>query len=418
MLLRQEMDKQLIAGENVLVSLPGSFGEALAVTDRRAFVIRECEGGVAQGCNVHSYLLGIIKSAEAFSTGTGGYIELSVSEPVSDPEATRVYFPSYDLAKFQSAAAYISELVASVSSPVAQAAAPVGQAVAAPSGGVACPKCGAAVGSDSTFCGGCGVQLRLRCATCGSSSPAGVKFCDACGSAFKEAPAGCPKCGALIQRWQSYCTECGSILQQTCAACGGNVREEWKYCSHCGRQLGTGYINPRTSAARRIQERLNTLDTTATAGSVFGGSTPIIEAPEEEETPAATPQAPAPANAGSGAEYHNQLGREYFDKDDIEGAIREFRAAIAADPNNPSYHCNLAVALDEDDQDEEALNEYETTLSLDPKDLTALLSLGYMYNEGEEQAKATEVWNKLLEIAPDSAEAQEVRENLRQQGNL
>ena len=85
---------------------------------------------------------------------------------------------------------------------------------------------------------------------------------------------------------------------------------------------------------------------------------------------------------------------------------------------NATYHCNLAVALDEADRDEEALIEYEKTLQLDPNDLTALLSLGYMYNENFEMEKAQEVWQRVLNVAPDSAEAQEVRDNLRHQEEL
>jgi Tfp pilus assembly protein PilF len=76
------------------------------------------------------------------------------------------------------------------------------------------------------------------------------------------------------------------------------------------------------------------------------------------------------------------------------------------------------VAFDEDDQDELALQEYEKTLELDPNDLTALLSLGYMYNESDEPDKAKQAWNRILQVAPLSAEAQEVQDSLRHQSEL
>jgi Flp pilus assembly protein TadD len=118
------------------------------------------------------------------------------------------------------------------------------------------------------------------------------------------------------------------------------------------------------------------------------------------------------------AEQHNQRGRELFDSEDLEGAIREFQLAVEADPGNASYHCNLAVAYDEHEQDTEALAEYENTLRLDANDLTALLSLGYMYNENEEVDKAKESWNRVIQIAPDTAEAQEAQTNLDNLGKL
>ena len=88
------------------------------------------------------------------------------------------------------------------------------------------------------------------------------------------------------------------------------------------------------------------------------------------------------------------------------------------EPENAGYHCNLAVAYDECDRDAEALVEYQKTLQLKPDDLTALLYLGYMYSENDEFDKAQQYWGQILRIAPDSAEAQEVQQNLRHQGEL
>ena len=411
MLLDAELKKQLVPGENVLVSLPGSFGEAFVLTDKRAIVIRECEGsGASAKCDTHSYPLHAITGAEATASGMGGFIELKLSEAPPSQDAARVYFPSYDLAKFQAAAAFVTQTVASAATPTAPAASAVIAPTEAAGSSPACPNCGAAVGRDSVFCGQCGQQLAPICEACGSASPAGSKFCRGCGVEMRDGQTDCPKCGARVQRWFTYCTDCGSILRQSCAACGAVVSEHWRHCANCGRQLGSAYIDPRGNVARRIQERLRSAEQTREQpiSSAIGGSTPSVQ------PPAAEPK----ATAADAADIHNQRGRELFEDGDTEGAIREFRAAIAADPNNASYHCNLAIAYDDNDQDEEALAEYERTLQLDPNDLTALLSLGYMYNENDQPERAEEYWSKILEIAPDSAEAQEVRENLRHQEEL
>ena len=73
----------------------------------------------------------------------------------------------------------------------------------------------------------------------------------------------CQKCGSRTTRGLTFCTECGGLLRQSCANCGMNVLDTWKYCPTCGRQLGSGYVNPRTAVARRIQSRLNDAEETA-----------------------------------------------------------------------------------------------------------------------------------------------------------
>jgi len=406
MLLNEELAKQLMPGEAVLVSLPGSFGEAFVVTDKRGIVIRECDTG--RGCDIHAYPLVSITGADASASGTGGYIELKLTAAPAEPDQARVYFPAYDLSKFQEAAGFVEKLIA------AQAAAaqtvPAAPAAAEPSDN-ACPQCGARVDQSTTFCAQCGCQLRLICSQCGVSSQRGDKFCRYCGRSMQEMVPTCGKCGARMLRGMTFCTECGSVLHQTCANCGSMVVEGWKYCSGCGRQLGSGYVNPRTAVARRIQSTLGEAETASSQAE------PVIAA-LGAQPPQVTTGPAAPEDASKAAEQRNQRGRELFENEDVEGAIREFKAAVELDPGNASYHCNLAVALDENDQDGEALAEYENTLRLDPNDLTALLSLGYMYNENEEIDKAKEVWNRVIEVAPDSAEAQEARTNLDNLGQL
>lgn len=405
MMLDTALKERLLQGENTVISLPGSFGEALVITDKRAIVIRECEG-VGGRCDVHTYALGSVVGAETASSGMGGHIEIKLTEPPTSQDAARVYFPSYDQAKFQAAAQYIGQVSTRSAAPKAEPLA----AAAAVGGPDGCSNCGGVVGPDAVYCGHCGMQVRARCATCGGASPIGSEFCESCGRKFEELATQCEKCGARVQRWQNYCADCGSILHQACASCGAIVVESWKYCASCGRQLGSGHIDARSSFGRRLQERARQSDESAQhgAGTTVMGSAPIVDQP--------APSAP-PQPSGS-ADLHNQRGRQLFDDGEVEQAIREFQSAVELDPQNASYHCNLAIAYDENDQDEQALSEYERTLQLDPDDLTALLSLGYMHNENDELEKAQECWGRILEIAPNSAEAQEVRENLRHQEDL
>lgn len=393
--LQEELRKQVGGGENVLISLPGSFGEALAVTDRRVLVIRDCERTATSSCSVYGYPLGTIRGAETVATSTGGYIQLTLATPVTEPDQARVYFPTYDSTYFQKAAEAIAELVAA---PVS-AAAPAAGSGASPAGITACPKCSSAVAENAVYCGQCGHQLKDICPECGGASLAGSDYCSMCGKRMIPFAPACARCGSRVQRWMSYCTDCGAAQHQSCVACGSTIQSGWSYCGNCGRELGSGFVDP--SAARAAQRRLGSFK----------------EAQREQSAPK-PPAAEPPTSAPDAAAYHNERGRELFDAEDLDRAIEEFKQAVALDPGNASYRCNLAVAYDENDQDDLAMNEYTRALQLDPNDLTALLSMGYVYNEQGQQDKAAEVWGRILEIAPHTPEAQEVRQNLARQDEL
>lgn len=401
MRFEEELNRHLLPDESVLVSLPGSFGEAFVVTSRRAYVIREQEGGSDPGCTVYSYLLGNLTGAQAIASDTGGMVELKLQTAQADIETARVYFPSYDMDKFRSAAEFVSGLISGQAP-----ATPAPSSVEAAAVGGACPKCGAPVGDESPFCPGCGAQTRSVCAHCGSAYPSGAKFCGHCGKEALEFTPACPQCGSRIARWQAYCTECGSVLQTNCLACGSTVLPGYKHCIACGRLLGSNRLDAQ--AARAAHQRLQEFR-----------DRQVSPADVRRPEPAAQPPAVAASAATkTAAEEHNRRGQECFEEGDLEEAIREFQLAVSLAPGNGSYHCNLAIAYDEDSQDEEALSEYQQALALDPNDLTALLSLGYMYNENNQSGEAQKVWQRILEIAPLSAEAQEVKENMRYQEDL
>ena len=378
----------------MVISLPGTFGEAFALTDRRALVIRELES--RSGYQVFSYAMDRINGAEAVSSGTGGYIELKLAEPVSQADTARVCFASYELGKFELAAERVCELAASQPDEPTPP-----ETVPSDAPPLACQGCGAPTSDRDAFCSKCGRQMMMICSVCSARSPAGSDYCTYCGSHMAEFVPSCPKCGSRIQFGASFCSECGSMIAHRCVACGAMIAPHWKYCPGCGRLLGSDKVDAGT--ARSMRTRLK-------------GIRDSLRGQGAEGEPADS-QPPSPA-ADLTAEQHNSRGRELFDGERVEEAMREFEVAASLDPSNPSYHCNLAVAYDESGRDEDALEEYERALELDPNDLTALLSLGYMYSERDDFEKARSTWSKILTIAPDSAEAQEVRGNIKHQEQL
>lgn len=394
--LQDDLSREMGVNETVEASLPGSIGEALVITDRRVIVLRERESGSGTRSDVYSYGFGKVLGANAVQSGTGGYIEIKLSDPPADPDHARVYFPSYDIAAFQAAAAYIDSAVSSGG----RNARGESGAGAGESGGPVCSGCGAAAAPRDVFCSRCGTQLQAICKLCGRAMPPDSVHCAGCGSIVVEFSPDCPQCGGRVQNWMSYCPDCGSVLGVKCAACGMSVAPGWKHCASCGRLLGSESLD--ASAARSLQRRLQQQRDAAKA------------ARESAAAPAPT----TPPGSISQAQQHNVRGQELFENEEIEAAIAEFERAVDLDPANPTYHCNLAVAYDEAGRDEDALAEYEKTLELDPDDLTALLSLGYLYNENGDSERAQVVWSRILVISPNSAEAQEVRDNLRHQQEL
>lgn len=395
--LQGELNNRLAPGEELVVSLPGSFGEALAVTNRRAIILRERNSGSGIEAFVHPRTS--IAGASAVSSTTGGYIELKLAEPPKEEDEARVYFPSYDLSKFQAAA----EAIATAKAPAAVPASAPSPApgVSIPSPGPTCPGCGAAAQDSDVFCAACGRQLKTICAWCQSGVPMGSAFCRSCGMKMSEFVPACRNCGGRIQRWMTFCPECGSVQGAKCAACSMGIVEGMRYCPSCGRQPGSDKVEP--SALRRARATLS-------------------EASLAGDEPVNIPEPPVPAavsfTAPTTAEEHNQRGQQLFEQELFDEAIAEFEQAVRMEPLNGSYHCNLAVACDEAERDDDALPEYERALELDPNDLTALLSLGYLYSEQDDADKARETWSKILVIAPDSPEAQEARDNLKAQEQL
>lgn len=375
MKLQDELSKQLMNGENIVISLPGSMGEAFVCTDKRAFVIREASPDSPK-CVAFVYPFTDIKSADISSSISGGYLELKTFSGVNEADNARVYFPSYDKNKFEAAADYIKNRPAESTKQMAE-----------PSGNK-CIKCGAINQEGYPFCSNCGNQLLSICSNCGGSVPYGAKYCRNCGMEMAESHTQCASCGGRVLRFMEFCPHCGALLMKRCASCNATIVEGWAFCTSCGREIGSSYIDAR---AGRLRERIDSSE----------GRKRDYDA------------AISGSSQATNAEGHNKHGQELFEGGNLDAAIDEFKAAVAMDQNNASYHCNLAIAYDENEQDDLALIEYEKTLELDPNDVNALLSLGYMYNEREDKEKAEAVWNRVLSVAPESAEAQEVKENLK-----
>lgn len=391
----------MLPGESMAVSLRGSYGEAFVVTDRRALVVREelPGSGGSGGIQVYAYPLGKISDALIGASAVGGSISLVTDQPPADVEKLTVYFPGFEQPKYEAAAALVRQLISQPGSVPVSNDSPVSPKDASP-GGLTCPSCGAVIAENDIYCASCSAQIAVRCANCSSVLGSSDRYCTGCGWAREEAVSECPGCGKRAYfGGMMFCPDCGHVLKVRCASCGNTVLKSWRFCGVCGRQLDSVSLNPLTSVAR-FGERLKT---------------------GRSETRTAERQVPV-ESSGDGdtsvAAQHNVKGKELFEQDRVDEAIREFYQAVLLDPTNPTYHCNLAVAYDDKDMDDLALSEYQKTLELNPNDVTALLYLGYQYSEKEDRDGAIALWRKVIEIAPGSAEAQEAMDCLRHQEEI
>ena len=91
---------------------------------------------------------------------------------------------------------------------------------------------------------------------------------------------------------------------------------------------------------------------------------------------------------------------------DVEGAIEEFKRALAVDPNDVNVHNSLGVCYGVQDKLDEAIGAFETAIRLDPEDVMATFNLGLAQAKQGNPEKALELFleaHRLDEDNPDVA---------------
>lgn len=116
-----------------------------------------------------------------------------------------------------------------------------------------------------------------------------------------------------------------------------------------------------------------------------------------------------PNNAGAAV----QLGNTYFDAERYPEAIAWYQKALALDPKNADASTDLGVSYYYTNRADEALQQFENSLRIDPKHTKTLLNKGIVLAFGKQDLNgAAESWRKVVELAPDSPEAQAAKRGL------
>jgi tetratricopeptide (TPR) repeat protein len=102
---------------------------------------------------------------------------------------------------------------------------------------------------------------------------------------------------------------------------------------------------------------------------------------------------------------HQLRAEGYALRQDLDGALKEFHAALQLRPNESELHEALGELYLVNHSDDDAQSELERASALDPSRTHALYLLGRFYVERRENEKALPYLQRALRLQPDLAEA-------------
>lgn len=115
----------------------------------------------------------------------------------------------------------------------------------------------------------------------------------------------------------------------------------------------------------------------------------------------------------SDAKTRAELGNLYFDAERYSDAAGWYEAALKIDPSDPNVRTDLGVAYYYLNQPDRALQEFDRSLQKDPAHAKTLLNQGIVRAFGKQDLRGAVVaWEKLIEVAPKSPEADTARRAL------
>ena len=113
------------------------------------------------------------------------------------------------------------------------------------------------------------------------------------------------------------------------------------------------------------------------------------------------------------AVVRTDLANLYFDARRFDLAIPWYEAALKLDAKNVNVSTDLAVAYFSVNELDRALKQVDYSLTLDPKHVKTLLNQGIFLAMGKQDlVGAAASWEKVVALAPDSAEARIARQGL------
>ena len=106
-----------------------------------------------------------------------------------------------------------------------------------------------------------------------------------------------------------------------------------------------------------------------------------------------------------------ELGNLHFDSERFPEAAEWYETALTIDPRNVNASTDLGITYYYMKQADRALAQFDRSLAIDPKHSKTLMNIGIVRAFGKEDLDgAIKSWKRLIEIAPESEEAQRARQ--------
>ena len=111
-------------------------------------------------------------------------------------------------------------------------------------------------------------------------------------------------------------------------------------------------------------------------------------------------------------ELLTKVGNFYFDSNSFTNALVYYNRILQQQPDNIEVIIDAGVCSFNQGQIDEAKRKFEYALSLEPGHPVGLYNLGIVFSNKGQHEKAAEIWHKILNVAPDSPQADAIREML------
>jgi tetratricopeptide (TPR) repeat protein len=143
------------------------------------------------------------------------------------------------------------------------------------------------------------------------------------------------------------------------------------------------------------------------------GTMSQAQAPRPLDEAQAQALAAAAEKNPSDAKVRVELGNLYFDAERYSDAVTWYQAALKINPKDPDVSTDLGVSYHYLNQPDRALAQFDESLKADPKHAKTMLNQGIVLAYGKQDLPgAVAVWEKLIQVAPNSSEADVARRAL------
>jgi tetratricopeptide (TPR) repeat protein len=112
--------------------------------------------------------------------------------------------------------------------------------------------------------------------------------------------------------------------------------------------------------------------------------------------------------APDSAQMHQLMAHEETREGNTNGAVAQYRKAIAINPNLPGIHFELAELLNSSQDaavQKQAEQEYEAALKVNPQDERSTLRIGEILDKRGDSEGALKAFNHAVELAPSDSDA-------------